>query len=169
VYNVLLSLLSVIVGAALGLLAEPLKARVLRRSELKLAGREIYQELAYYIAEIESVYSGSGHLKNRQEILSADFQLSKSICTSRPKFEAIGWYKSNRFDLLMRVDPDRGIRMLLDGIVAVHDEANSPEHARLALPGRILALLQTYEVRLDGKLLRKHISEAHKARGRLQA
>lgn len=159
--NEMWTFLNITLGVALGLLAEPVKARVLRRSELKLARHEIYAELADYVADIECVHRALGHGGDLEEIRPPDYDSSKRICACRPKFEVVQWYKSNRFDLLLRIDRGRGIRMLTDGMVALHAEANSPNHSVFGLPARVRDLLQTHQTHLDGKLLRKYVSLAH--------
>jgi hypothetical protein len=159
--------LTTALGVALGLLAEPVKARVLRKSELKLARQEIYCELGGYIAAIERVQSGLGHGEHSEEVRGADFESSKRICKSPPKFEVIQWYKSNRMDLLLRIDRKRGIRMLSEGLVALHEDAQAPGRL-LGLPKRILDFLRQHEACLDGLLLRRCISNAHKEEAGLE-
>jgi hypothetical protein len=151
----------VVLGVVLGLLAEPLKARALRRSELKPARREIYAELAQYLANIESANRGLGHHDHSEDARAADFESSKLTCKSPPKFEVIQWYKSNRLDLLLHIDSDRGIRMLIEQIAVLHGQANAPASSPFGLPQRVIECLRLNEKHLDKKLLRKYIKSEH--------
>jgi hypothetical protein len=154
--------LTTVLGVVLGLMAEPVKAWFLRRNELKLAQREIYAELAGYIANMQRVARGLGHDNHLEEAPAAGFELSKRMLKSAPKFEVIQWYKANRLDLLLRIDRARGIRMLSEGIVALHEQANAPGRAFFGLAEGVLDLERAQERSLDGKLLRKYISAAHR-------
>ena len=60
-WPLLVNAVSILLGVVLGLMAEPVKAWVLRRSELRLARREIYAELAGYLAGIQRAHRGAGH------------------------------------------------------------------------------------------------------------
>jgi len=163
------SFLATALGFVLGLIAEPVKAWVLRKFELKPARREIYTELADYIAKIQRVDRGVGHQGHPEEVEAADYESSKQILMSPPKFEVIHWYKANRLDLLLRIDGDRGIRMLSEKIVAQHERVNAQGRAMFALPKDVLDLVRAYEKSLDEKLLRKYISTAHRKEHELSA
>jgi hypothetical protein len=148
--GLLSTVLPTAVGVVLGLFAEPVRAWILRRGELKIARSEIYAELAGYNAGMERVKDNK-----------VDFESAKRHCTWRPQFDVMDWYKSNRFDLLLRLDPSRGLRIIYDSITFLYEHANAPGNAVFSLPGSVLQLVANYEGKLDGKLLRRRINEAH--------
>ena len=78
-----------------------------------------------------------------------------------PDIPVIQWYKSNRLDLLFRIYSARGIRMLSEDIVLLHEEANSPSHTLMGLLQRVIDRFHFYEKRLDGHLLRKCVRAEH--------
>ena len=138
------------VGVVLGLFAEPVRAWILRRSELKVARNEIYSELAGYLAQMELVRDNK-----------VDFESAKRYCMWPPRFDVMDWYKSNRFDLILRLDPSRGLRIIYSSIPFLHEHANAPGNAVLGLPRSVLQVVADYKGKLDGKLLRRRIIEAH--------
>jgi hypothetical protein len=142
--------LTTVIGVVLGVFAAPVTAWILRRGELKIARTEIYSELAGYIAGMERVRDNK-----------VDFESAKRHCTWRPQFDVMDWYKSNRFDLLLRLDRSRGLRIIYNSIPFLYEHANAPGNAPFGLPGSVLQVVSNYESKLDGKLLRKRISEAH--------
>jgi hypothetical protein len=83
--GLLATVLPTSVGVVLGLFAEPVRAWILRRGELRIARSEIYYELAGYVAGMERV-------KNNK----VDFESAKRHCTLRPQFDVMDWYKANR-------------------------------------------------------------------------
>jgi len=157
----LLPFLAIVFGIIVGLVAEPVKAWVLRWFEANLARREIYAELGRYIVDLERVHRGLGHDVPTEGTSAADFESTKRICTSRPKFEVIQWYESNRLDLLLYIDRDRGIRRLNRGMVYLYEEVNTPGRSVLGLPALVFDLVEKQERYLNGKLLRNCISAAH--------
>lgn len=157
-WPLLVNAVSILLGVVLGLMAEPVKAWVLRRSELRLARREIYAELAGYLAGIQRAHRGAGHDDYPENVRpAADFESSKRICKLPPKFEVIQWYKSNRLDVLLRVDPHHGIRRLSEEIVVLYEQTAS----FVGLPQRVIDCLGRHEKHLDGRLLRKYIRAGH--------
>ena len=148
--GLLSTVLATAIGLVLGLFAEPVRAWILRKGELKIARREIYSELAGYIAGMERVKDNK-----------VDFESVKRHCTWRPKFDVMDWYKSNRFDLLLRLDRSRGLRIIYDSIPFLYEHANAPGNAVVGLPGSVLQLVANYQEKLDGMLLRRCINEAH--------
>ncbi len=91
------ALTGVVLGAVISVFSEPAKRWMLDRSERKRARREIYDDLAEYIALLEN----AGHSAY------ADY---KWIRTNNPEMAMIRWYRDNRMDLLLWVDKSRGLR-----------------------------------------------------------
>lgn len=142
------TIIGVLLGWALAIMAEPIKARLQRREEMRVARREIYSELAGYVASMERV-------KDLQ------FDEAKDAVTMRPRFDALDWYKSHQFDLLLRLDPSRGLRLLCDSILHAYEHANNPRNATFGLPTAVVSIVANYETKIDVKLLRKYIEGAH--------
>jgi hypothetical protein len=111
------------VGALLGIGADEIKRWLSRRYDLRLAKREIYDELAVYIADLEKIWGNPE---------GGDFSEYVRVRQVPPKRDIIEWYTANRFDLLLRLDAKKGIRKLHRDIEASID--NIPE-AR-GIPGQ---------------------------------
>ena len=105
------NLLPTTFGFVLGLLAEPIRAWLVRRGDLKIARRETYSELAEYVAGLERVKT-------------LRFDEAKENVNTKPGFCAMDWHKFHKFDFLLRVDPSRGLRSLYDSIFFLHEQAN---------------------------------------------
>jgi hypothetical protein len=97
----IVSLTSVSVGFALGFAGDRIKRWLDRRDEIKLAKKEIYDELASYVLDWERVKSPEG--------TQAEYARLRTI---RPEFTAFDWYKKNRLDLLLRLDKNKAIRTI---------------------------------------------------------
>lgn len=147
----LISLISTVVGAVIGVFLEPAKAWVSHWPELNGGRREIYSELGAYIAEMERIQSGS-----------ANFAQAERSVTKRPKFESFAWYMANRFDLLLRLDKGRGIRGLHASLVSLYEEASAKSGSSFDLPAKILKSVEINGKYLDAKLLRRSIDAAKK-------
>jgi hypothetical protein len=145
-----------ILGIILGLLVEPIKESRLRRQELKLVRREIYLELARYIASMERV-------------AKSQFDEAKKAVTTKPDFYIIDWYKTHRMDLLLQVDDSGGLRLLYvslpDAISELYEHANAPGNAKFGLPSAVKnlvkQLMSANEKTIDIKLLQSSIEKAH--------
>jgi len=94
------------VGFVLGLLAEPFKTWVVHNSEARLAKREMYDEIARYVAELERIFDADG------KDSSIDFATYEHVTNTVPKLRVFNWYQRNRLDTLFRVDKKGGLRAI---------------------------------------------------------
>lgn len=97
--NPWVALTGVALGAVISVFSEPAKRWMLDRSERKRAKREMYDDIAEYVALLEN----AGH---------SAFSSYKWIRTNNPEMANIRWYRENRMDLLLSVDENRGLRRI---------------------------------------------------------
>jgi hypothetical protein len=156
VASILTGSVTTILGVILGLLAEPIKSRWQRQQELKVVRREIYLELARYIAAMERVEK-------------MQFDAAKKAVTKKPDFYIIDWYKTHNLDLLLRIDASGDLRLLYsslrDAIGDRYEHANTAGNAKFGLPWEVKTLVKhlgaAYQKTIDIKLLRSSIEQAH--------
>jgi hypothetical protein len=94
-----IALTGVVLGAVISVFSEPAKQWMLHRSERKRAKREMYDDLAEYVALLQNAWEGS----------YADY---KWIRNDNPDMPMIRWYRDNRMDLLLWADKNRGLRSI---------------------------------------------------------
>ena len=95
------NLFSVAFGAFLGIFADPIKQKISRRTELKRAKHEVYDELAVYISDLKRLSNGVG-----------GFASFERVTGTPPSLDVIDWYTNHRLDLLLELDSKKGIRTL---------------------------------------------------------
>lgn len=132
-----------LVGAVLGIGADEIKRWLSRRSDLQLAKREIHDELAVYIADLEKIWGECGTFSDYRRVREVP-----------PRRDIIKWYTANRFDLLLRLDAKKGIRKLhrdieesmekiceAKGIPGQHELLNAVNDGKYALDNAYLKKL----------------------------
>lgn len=92
----------------------------------------------------------------------ADPEYILRTCTWEPRFDVMQWYKANRFDLLLHLDPAGAIRSLHNSISDSWSYVNSDSVNQPArLPTLVLAALEVRKENLDMNKLQKYIDAAH--------
>jgi hypothetical protein len=146
-----------VVGTVLGIGADEIKRWLSRQTDLRLAKREIYDELAVYIADLEKIW---GDRERR------DFSEYVRVRQVPPRLDIINWYTANRFDLLLRLDTKKGIRKLYRDIEASIEKSEVikgiPEQSSL------LKAVNEEQYDLDNSYLKQLVRERLKASGFLK-
>lgn len=97
--SILISSVPVLVAFVLGIVADPIKVLITDRRDRKRVRRELYKELGRAIA----------HLEEAQEVQTIEH--AEALANRVPGFEGLNWYVKNKFDVILRLDPEGDFRM----------------------------------------------------------
>lgn len=138
----------------IGVFLEPVKAMLLRISDLRFAKDKIYRELAQYFADIEEAASGD-----------AAYHFGQKAREKPPIFPVLDYYQSHKFDLLLRIDKKGGIQALQRSLMKEYERI-SQKRLNSSLAGKAHDLLEKHQNDLDIELLQKYKADINKNRSK---
>jgi hypothetical protein len=136
--------LGAVLGGAISILGEPLKRRLVRRSEIEHAKAEMYDDIAEYVALLQNADKGA-------------FRNYRWLRTNNPELAMIRWYKENRMDLLLTIDKKRGLRRIYN----IFSDDRELQPLSIDIIGRLALVRKLADRRyLDAAYLRERVESA---------